>query len=83
MMSDIDNLDVMLRNENNNPIGTELVDAFEQFSAHEDAETNMYHKDDYRDFTNENVSLRQSDVRQSFEAFSYEFNLGFNHVHDA
>ena len=83
MMSDIDNLDVMLRNENTNPIGTELVDAFEQSSAHKDAETNMYHGDEYRNLTNENVSLRQNDVRQSFEAFFNEFNLGLSQEMDS
>ena len=37
----------------------------------EDADTNMYH----RDFTYENDSLRQIEVRRSFEAFSKEFTL--------
>ena len=51
MMSDFDNLDVMLRNENNNPIERELADAIEQSSAHEDSNTNAYHRNEYRDFT--------------------------------
>ena len=65
----------MLGNEKNNPIERELADANEQSSAHEDADTNMYHRDEYRDFDYENDSLRQNDIRQSFEAFSKEFNL--------
>ena len=51
VLSDFDNLDVMLGNENNNPIGRELVDAIEQSSAHGDADTNMYHRGEYGGFT--------------------------------
>ena len=42
MMSDFDNLDVMLGIDNNNPIERELVDAIEQSLVHEDANTNTY-----------------------------------------
>ena len=65
----------MLGNENNNPIERVLTDAIEQSSAHEDADTNTYHRNEYKDFTYENDSFRQNDVRQSFETFSYEFIL--------
>ena len=58
MMSDFDNLDVMLGNENNNPIEREITDAVEQSSAHKDADTNTYHRNEYSDFTYENDSLR-------------------------
>ena len=67
MMSDFDNLDVMLGNENNIPTERELTDAIEQSLAHEDADTNTYHRNEYRDFTYENDSLRQIDVSLSFE----------------
>ena len=83
MMSDFDNLDVMLGNEKNNPIERELADAIEQSSAHKYADTNTYHRDEYRDFTNENDALRQNDVRQSFEAFSNEFNLRLSQEMDS
>ena len=83
MMSYFDNLDVMLGNENNNPIERELTDAIEQSSAHEDADTKTYHRNEYRDFTYENDSLRQNDVRQSFEAFSNEFNIRLSHEMDS
>ena len=72
LMSDFDNLDIMLRNENNNPIERELADAIEQSSAHKDADANTYQRDEYGDFTCENNALRQNDVRQTFEAFSNE-----------
>ena len=42
MMSDIDNLDVMLGNGNENPIERELADAIEQSSTQEDYETNNF-----------------------------------------
>ena len=73
----------MLGNENNNPIETELADAIEQSSAQEDSNTNAYHRNEYRDFTYENDSLRQNDVRQSFEALSNEFNLRLSQEMDS
>ena len=42
MMSDFENLDVMLGNGINNPIERELPDAIDQSSAHGDADTNAY-----------------------------------------
>ena len=83
MLSDFDNLDVMLGSENNNPIERELADATDQSSSHGDADTNMYHRDEYRDFKHENGSLRQIEVRQSFEAFSNEFNLRLSQEMDS
>ena len=35
----------------------------------------MYQGNEYRDYLHENEPLRQNEVRQSFEAFSSEFNL--------
>ena len=75
MMSDFDNLDVILGNDNNNPIERELADAIEQSSVHEDTNSNTYHRNEYLNFTYENDSVRQNDVRQSFEALSNVFNL--------
>ena len=75
MMSDMDNLDVMLGDGDSNPIERELNDAIEQSSVQGDLEASMHQRDDYRDFTSENNSFRPNDVRQSFETFSNEFNL--------
>ena len=75
MLSDYDNLDVMLGNENNNPIERELAEVIDQSSAHGDDDTNVYHENEFRDYLHENEPLRQNEVRQSFEAFSSEFNL--------
>ena len=67
MMSDFENLDVMLGNGKNNPIERELADAIDQSSAHGDANTNAYQGNEYRDYLHENDLLRQNEVRQSFE----------------
>ena len=48
-----------------------------------DANTNTYHRNEYRDFTYENDSLRQNYVRQSFETFSNEFNLRLSQEMDS
>ena len=54
MMSDIDNLDVMLGNGSDNPLERELAEAIEQSTGI---------------FPHENNEFRQNDVRQSFETF--------------
>ena len=83
MLSDYDNLDVMLGSENNNPIERELAEAIDQSSTHGDAGPNMYHENGLRDYIHENESLRQNEVRQSFEAFSSEFNLRLSQEMDS
>ena len=83
MMSDIDNLDVMLGSGNENPIERELADAIEQSSVQGDHEANEYQKDNYRIFAQENESLRQNEIRQSFETFTSEFNLRLSQEMDS
>ena len=83
MMSDFENLDVMLGNGNNNPIERELADAIDQSSTHGDADTNMYQGNEYREYLHENNLLRQNEVRQSFETFSNEFNLRLSQEMDS
>ena len=46
MMSDLDNLDVMLGNGIDNPIERELADAIEQSSVQGDTEDNMHQRSD-------------------------------------
>ena len=74
MMSDIDNLVMMLGSGNENPIERELADAIEQSSVQGDHGANEY-RGNNSSFTQENESLRQNEVRQSFENFTSEFNL--------
>ena len=83
MLSDYDNLDVMLGNENDNPIERELAEAIDQSSAHGDTDTRTYHEKEFRDYLHGNEPLRQSEVRQSFEAFSREFNLRLSQEMDS
>ena len=83
MMSDFENLDVMLGNGNNTPIERDLADAINQSSAHGDADTNVYQGSEYRDTLHENYLLRQKEVRQSFETFSNEFNLRLSQEMDS
>ena len=83
MMSDFENLDVMLGNSNNNPIERELADAIDQSSTHGDADTNAYHGGEYRNYLHENDLLRQNEVRQSFVTFSNEFNLRLSQEMDS
>ena len=75
MMSDFEDLDVMLGNSKNNHIERELAEAIDQSSTHGDADTNAYQENEYRNYLHENDLLRQNEVRQSFETFSNEFNL--------
>ena len=83
MMSDIDNLDVMLGSGNENPIERELADAIEQSSVQEDYGANEYQENNYRTFVRENEPFRQNEVRQSFETFTTEFNLRLSQEMDS
>ena len=83
MMSDFENLDVMLGNSNNNPIERELAEAIDQSSTHGDTDTHAYLENEYRDYPHENDLLIQNEVRQSFETFSNEFNLRLSQEMDS
>ena len=63
MMSDIDNLDIMLGKPGENPIERELADAIEQSFVQGDFEANEYRGNNYS-FVQENEALRQNEVRQ-------------------
>ena len=75
MMTEFDNLDVMIGSENANPIEWELANAVEELSVQGDTESNMYSRNEFRDFTCENDNHRQNEARESIEAFANEFNL--------
>ena len=83
ILSDVDNLDVMLGNGNEIPIERELPDAIEQSSTQGDYETNDFHRTEYRSFVRENEPPGHSDVRRSFEIFSNEFNLRLSQEMDS
>ena len=77
MISDFGNLDVMLGNENINPIERELAEVMEQSSVQGNQQANMYQREEISDFT------RQNDVRQAFETFSNEVNLRLSQEMDS
>ena len=83
MMSDLENLDIMLGNGNDNPIERELASAIEQSSVQGDIEDDMNQGNDYRNFPYESDSIRQNDVRQSFETFTNAFNLRLSQEMDS
>ena len=59
MLSDIENMDVMLGNGSNNPIERELADAIEQSSVQGDVESNEHLGNQYTSFAYENNLRRQ------------------------
>ena len=74
MMSDFDNLDVMIGNENMNPIERELASAIVD-DVHDDVESNIHPRDEFRNFSYENSIPGQDRVRESMKTFANEFNL--------
>ena len=82
MMSDIDNLDVMLGSGNENPIKRDLADAIELSSVQGDCEANEYQRNNYS-FVQENEPFRHEEVRQSFVTFTNEFNLRLSQEMDS
>ena len=82
MMSDIDNLDVMLGNGSENLIERELADAIEQSSVQGDYKGNEYQRNNYS-FIQENEPMGHNEVKQSFETFTNEFNLRLSQEMDS
>ena len=83
MLSDIENMDVMLGNGSNNPIERELADAIEESSVQGDLESNEHLGNQYACFAFENNLPRQNDIRQSLETFSNAFNLRLSQEMDS
>ena len=83
MLSDIENMDVMLGNGSSNPVERELTDAIEQSSVQGDVESNEHSGNQYTSFAYENNLPRQDDIRQSLETFSNEFNLRLSQEMDS
>ena len=82
MMSDVDNLDLLLGNPGENPIEREFADEIEQSSVQRDYEANDYQRNNYN-FAQESEPFRHSEVRQSFETFTNEFNLRLSQEMDS
>ena len=81
MLSDMDNLDVMIGTEN--PLERELADVIDQSSIHGDIEIGSHSRNELGDFIQGNEPHGRNDIRQSFETFSNEFNLRLSQEMDS
>ena len=81
MLSDMDNLDVMIGSEN--PLERELVDVIDQSSINGDIEIGSHSRNDLGNFIQGNEPHGRNDIRQSFETFSNEFNLRLSQEMDS
>ena len=81
MLSDMDNLDVMIGSEN--PLERELADVIDQSSINGDMEIGSHSRNDLGNFIQGNEPHGRNDIRQSFETFSNEFNLRLSQEMDS
>ena len=81
MLSDMDNLNVMIGSEN--PLERELADVIDQSSINGDIETDSHSRNDLGDFIQGNEPHGRNDIRQSFETLSNEFNLRLSQEMDS
>ena len=81
MLSDMDNLDVMIGSEN--PLERELADVIDQSSINGDIEIGSHSRNDLGNFIQGNGPHGRNDIRQSFETFSNEFNLRLSQEMDS
>ena len=81
MLSDMDNLDVMIGSEN--PLERELADVIDQSSINGDIEIGSHSRNDLGNFIQGNEPHGRNDIRQSFETFSNEFNLRLSQEMDS
>ena len=81
MLSDMDNLDVMIGSEN--PLERELADVIDQSSINGDIEIGSHSRNDLGNFIQGNEPYGRNDIRQSFETFSNEFNLRLSQEMDS
>ena len=81
MMSDFDNLDVMVGSDNIYPIKRELANAIEESSVQYDTESNLPAREDFpqeNEFRNQNYGNnfpRHGGILESLETFTNEVNL--------
>ena len=75
MLSDFDNMDVMIGNENTNPIERELSNAIQESSVLGGIESNTYPRSEFRGLYCKNIEHKPNETRDYMETFSNEFNL--------
>ena len=74
MMFDFDNMDVIIGNENDNPIERKLANTIEGAANHYELNShprsNSSEESEFRGFSHENKFLRQDDFLESMETFT-------------
>ena len=81
MMSDFENMDVMLGNDNANAIEKELSNVIGNAESHCDNESNLQAREDasrlngFGHYFNENAIPRQDRFQETMETFTSEFNM--------
>ena len=89
MMSDFDNLDIMVVNENFNPVERELAKAIEESTVQYDIDSNQRPMGNFPqevEFGNINYESnipRRDEVLESIETFTNEFNLRLSQEMDS
>ena len=81
LMSDFENVDVMIGIENINPIERQLSDMIGNVGNEQDIESNLQtsryetHENEFRHYPHENAKPRQDRVQETLEIFTSEFNM--------
>ena len=89
MISDLDNLEIIIGNENKNPIEREVTNTIEGSVNQFDNESNSYpignssQKNEFRDFGNENAIPRQDRFLECMETFTKETTLRLSQEMDS
>ena len=89
MMSDSDNMDVIILNENINPIERYLANTIEGSDNHSYAESTSHtrrkssQENEFRGFRHETNFHRQDSFFESMETFTYEINLRLSQEMDS
>ena len=92
MMSDFENMDVILGSDNVNPIERELSNVTGNSESHCDDESNLQPRENdarengFGHCVNENTIPRQDRFQETMETFTSEFNMRLSQeldVHDA
>ena len=89
LMSDFENVDVMIGNENINPIERELSDMIGNVGNEQDIESNLQssryetHENEFGHYPHENVIPRQDRVQETLEICTSEFNMRLSQEMDS
>ena len=89
MMSDFENVDVMIGNGNINPIEREPSDMIGNVENDQDIESNLQssryetHGNEFGHYANENVIPWQDRVQETLETFTSEFNMRLSQEMDS